>query len=71
MSLRRSADGCKARSFLGIRSRSSRRDGHLRPVQRLLFHAIGTTARLLGYRTYYPRFKPRGGYEEFRDREQE
>ena len=29
------------------------------PVQRLLFHAIGPTARLLGYRAYYPRFKPR------------
>ncbi len=29
------------------------------PVQRLLFHAIGPTARLLGYRTHYPRFKPR------------
>ena len=29
------------------------------PVQRLLFHAIGPTARLLGYRAHYPRFKPR------------
>ena len=29
------------------------------PVQRLLFHAIGPTARLLGYRTHYPRFRPR------------
>ena len=30
------------------------------PVQRLLFHTIGPTARLLGYRSYYPRFKPKG-----------
>jgi len=29
------------------------------PVQRVLYHAIGPTARLLGYRRYYPRFKPR------------
>ena len=29
------------------------------PVQRLLFRAIGPAARLLGYRTHYPRFKPR------------
>ena len=29
------------------------------PAQRLLFHAIGPTARLLGYRTHYPRFRPR------------
>ena len=29
------------------------------PVQLLLFHTIGPTARLLGYRTHYPRFKPR------------
>ena len=29
------------------------------PAQRLLFHAIGPTARLLGYRRHYPRFKPR------------
>ena len=28
-------------------------------LQRLLFHAVGPTARLLGYRAYYPRFKPR------------
>ncbi len=28
-------------------------------AQRLLFGAIGPTARLLGYRSYYPRFKPR------------
>ncbi len=27
-------------------------------LQRLLFHAVGPTARLLGYRAYYPRFKP-------------
>ena len=27
------------------------------PVQRLLFHAVGPTARLLGYRTHYPRFR--------------
>ncbi len=41
------------------------------PLQRLLFHAIGPTARLLGYRTYYARFKPRGGREEIGDREQD
>ena len=29
------------------------------PAQRLLFHTIGPTARLLGYRRHYPRFKPR------------
>ena len=28
-------------------------------AQRLLFGAIGPTARLLGYRSYYPRFKLR------------
>ena len=41
------------------------------PLQRLLFHAIGPTARLLGYRTYYPRFKPRAGREEIGDRKQD
>jgi len=32
-------------------------------AQQLLYHAIGPTARLLGYRTYYPRFKPRTAKE--------
>ncbi len=37
-------------------------------VQRLLFQAIGPTARLLGYRTYYPRFKPGGVAKQLSDR---
>ena len=41
------------------------------PLQRLLFHAIGPTARLLGYRTYYARFKPQVGHEGLRNREQD
>ncbi len=41
------------------------------PVQRLLFHAIGPTARFLGYRTYYPRFKPGGVAKQLSDREQD